>query len=679
MNINRFRAPALLLLLLLCFFAEPLTADAYTDMTISDPGFELIKRYESFSPERYNDLGNWYIGYGTLIAPDDYVDAAITPDVADMLLRDELKIHEKALNSFFSRYQLSPTQEQFDALVSFTYNTGSAWINGSSDLLKLVKGELPEISRMDAIRAFLAWCHSGGAVLSGLAERRIGEAVLYLDGTPDAAEYYSYLAIAKEDGVTYKSDYAVYERGATYEAFPPMIRLGWHISELRASDGRSIRLGDTVGESAFVKPVWEPNVYTRQSFSDVSSSSWYYHYVMELSEDEVINGRNVGIFAPTETVTVAEALKLILLAAGCEAQDPTDEHWAGGYAELARQLRFLPEDILSNLDRPITRLSIARLATRSMGYGQSFNDSPFLDVDDGYATALSELNIMAGSKNENGELVFYPENLLTRAEISAIVWRIGNTVTLEKKQTVRYGSRDLQVVPGVPLCSYDRSCFSGQGKTMTYTEPGVIARRGIDVSRFQGEIDWNAVKRQDCDFVIMRVGGRFQESGEIYDDRMFEEYYEGAHAAGLQIGVYFYSQAVNTAEAIEEAKYILSKISGKAIDGPIVFDWESAGIDSARTANTPTSVITDGALAFCEYVKENGHTPMVYMMRYDGYMRYDLTRLLDYDWWYAGEYKGAYPKFFYDFQMWQYTSSGELDGVEGKVDMDLWFTRQSGN
>lgn len=676
MNIKPFRLTAALALLLLCFTAVPQRAAAYTDMTISAPGLELIKRYESFSPTRYEDLGNWYIGYGTLISPEDYVDTAITADVADMLLRDELKTHEKALNSFFSRYQLEPSQTQFDALVSFTYNAGSAWMNGSSDLLKLVRGELPDISRLDTIRAFGVWSHSGGKVLSGLAERRIEEAVLYLDGTPEDAEAYSYLAINKDDSAAYKSDFAVYERGATYDAFPAMLRLGWHVEELRAADGRSIRLGDVVGDSAFVTPVWKQNVYTGIPFEDVADTAWYYHYVMELSEQKVVNGRGVGVFAPAESVTVAEALKLVLLAAGNEAQEPTAEHWAGGYAALARELGCLPDGILDHLDQPITRRSVARLATKAMGFGQSFNDTPFTDVDDGYATAMSDLGIMAGSKNADGEPVFYPNDPLTRAEAAAIVWRIGNAAIMETKQTVRYSSRDLRVVDGVPLSSYDRDGFSGSGVSMSYSEPGVTVRRGIDVSRFQGAIDWAAVKAQGFDFVIMRVGGRYQQSGEIYDDRMFEEYYAGAHAAGIQTGVYFYSQAINVGEAIEEADYIFSKIEDKTIDGPIVFDWESAGIDSARTAKTPTSVITDCAIAFCEQVKSRGYTPMVYMMRYDGYMRYDLTRLLDYGWWYAGEYKGAYPKFFYDFQMWQYTSSGRMDGVEGDVDMDLWFIRE---
>ena len=309
-----------------------------------------------------------------------------------------------------------------------------------------------------------------------------------------------------------------------------------------------------------------------------------------------------------------------------------------------------------------------------IGFGQSFSESPFADVDDGYVTALAGHGVLEGME-QNGETVYLPGKSLTRAEVSTIVWRLRNTVALGAKQSVIYASHVLDVTPGVPFNSYSKSGFSGSGATMSYEEPGVTVLRGVDVSRFQGEVDWETGRESGVEFAILRVGGRYQQSGEIYDDRRFEEYYEGASAAGLKLGVYFYSQAVSKAEAVEEADYVLGKLAGKHIDGPVVFDWESAGIAGARTNGLPSSTVTDCAIAYCERVKAAGYTPMVYLMRYDGYMRYDLDRLLDYDWWYAGEYDGASPAFFYDFQMWQYTSSARLDGFEGKVDMDLWFFR----
>ena len=123
---------------------------------------------------------------------------------------------------------------------------------------------------------------------------------------------------------------------------------------------------------------------------------------------------------------------------------------------------------------------------------------------------------------------------------------------------------------------------------------------------------------------------------------------------------------------------MLKMIADKEIDGPVVFDWETAGSDNpnARSNNVPVSVVCDCAVAFCEQVKAAGYPTMVYMNTYDGYIKYDLSRLADYEVWYAGQYNGDYPRFVYDFSIWQYTSSGKVNGIEGNADMDLWFFRR---
>lgn len=667
---HRFTA----LLLFACLLAQaafPVSARAYDDMTAGENTIDLIRRYEGYSQQMYYEGGHWYVGYGSQVKEGAYPDG-VTEEQAEELIRKELERIESALNTFFARNDLSPAQAQFDALADFTYTLGSSWLNGNSALVKIVTGK-KEATRRETARAFGEWCHAGGVVLPGLANRRLEEAAIYMDGNADAAEEYAFLGIKREADVVRATDFAVYERGGVYDEFPAMFRLGYTLAGLQAADGTVIRLGDTVEGSRMVSAIWEKNVYTG-SFRDVSAEKWFYDYVMELNENGVIGGRGNGVFDPDSPVTVGEALKLILLAAGYDEQAAGETHWADGYAALAREGGWLSEALLADLDRPISRRDVACLAAGAIGYGQSFSDSPFADVDDGYVTALAEAGILTGM-TAHGESVFYPDESLTRAEVSTIVWRLRNTRALGKTQTVSYASRDLDVVAGVPFNSYQKSGFSGSGKDMTYTEPNVSVLRGVDVSKFQGEVDWDAVKAQGVDFAILRVGGRGQTEGKLYDDALFETYYEGAKAAGLQIGVYFYSQAISVAEALEEADYVLSRIAGKRIDGPVVFDWETAGAEGARTNDIPAALITDCAIAYCERVKAAGYPPMVYLMRYDGYMRYDLTRLLDYDWWYAGEYNGESPKFFYDFQMWQYTSSALLDGVEGKVDMDLWFFR----
>ena len=665
------------LMLLACLIAQaacPAPARAYTGMTAGGACLDLIERYEGFSRDMYYENGHWYVGYGSQVAEGAYPNG-VTEDEAEALLRAELVRTEAALNSFFARNGLTPTQGQFDALVDFTYTLGTSWLSGTSALVKIVRGDT-EASRRETARAFGVWSHAGGMVLPGLAQRRLEEAALYLDGDASRSDEFCYLAVTREDGVQYATDFAVYERGGTYDAFPVMFRLGYTLSGMRTAGGDTLRLGDRVTRNRAANAVWTKNNYVRRSYTDVLGAHWFYDYVMELSEDGVIDGRGDGTYAPNLPTATGEALKLILLAAGHPEQPATGAHWASGYADFVRARGWLPERLLADLDQPITRLDVAHLIADAIGFGQSFGESPFADVDDGFVTALANVGVLNGM-TAHGEQLYCPDDSLTRAEASTIVWRLRNTVALGTTQTVTYGSRTLDVAAGVPLNHYDKSGFSGSGGTMTYTGPGVTVLRGIDVSRHQGKIDWNAVKADGVDFAILRVGGRYQNSGNIYDDVYFEEYYSGARAAGLKLGVYFYSQAVSTAEAVEEIEYTLSKLKGKQIDGPIVFDWETAGSDNpdARSNDVPVSVVCDCAVAFCERVKAAGYAPMVYMNTYDGYVKYDLSRLAGYDVWYAGQYNGDYPRFIYDFAMWQYTDRGSVNGIGGRTDMDLWFFR----
>ena len=662
------------LLLLACLIAQacfPAAARAYDNMTCGDRAIDLIKRYESFSPDMYYEGGHWYVGYGSQVAENAYPDG-ISEEEALELVRGELAKIEESLNSFFSRNGLTPTQAQFDALADFTYTLGDAWLSGNSALLRIVRGDT-EATRLETAQAFGVWSHSGGVVLPGLARRRLEEAAIYLDGADATGDEFAFLAVSKADGVICSTDFAAYERGGVYDAFPTMFLLGKTLAGVRTKDGAVIRVGDAVTGSYVTTPIWEDNVYSGR-YDDVQSGAWYYDYVMELSENGVVSGRGDGCFDPAAPVTVGEALKLILLAAGKEPQEPVGNHWASGYAAYARSKSYLSDALLSELDEPIRRADVAELAAKAIGFGQSYADSPFADTDNGFAIALSEIGVLNGIP-EHGKSYFYPDKSLTRAEVSAIVWRLRNQVALHTVQYIRCGSLYYEVRAGVPLNSYDRNAFSGLGKEKDYAASGVTVLRGIDVSRWQDEIDWEAAAADGIDFAMLRVGGRGQNTGEIYDDLLFEDYYEGAEPTGLLLGYYFYSQAINTREAVEEADYVISMLRGRRVDAPVVFDWETAENDYARTNSLSASAVSDCAIAFCERIRAAGYAPMVYMNTEDGYFRFDVSRLTDYPIWYAGQYNGEYPRFVYDFDMWQYTSDGELEGVEGGVDMDLWFLR----
>ena len=305
---------------------------------------------------------------------------------------------------------------------------------------------------------------------------------------------------------------------------------------------------------------------------------------------------------------------------------------------------------------------------------------PFDDTKDGYAAALYEIGVLTGVETEDGFLNYYPDNDLTRAEVSAIVWRVRSAAALEKKQSLRYANSyqtyPLDILEDVPKFSYSRDRFSGNGGGMDYSEPGVTVKRGIDVSKYQGEIDWDAVKADGVEFAILRVGGRYIESGRLYDDDRFAQNLRGAKAAGLDVGVYFFSQAITPEEAVEEAEYVLGWICGAELEMPVVFDWELSGKSNARTNGISRSDVTACAIAFCDRVREEGCRPMIYFTKYQGYVLYDLSQLTDYDFWYADDYEDDVPMFFYDFRMWQYSTRGSVDGIDGHVDRDLWFERE---
>lgn len=228
--------------------------------------------------------------------------------------------------------------------------------------------------------------------------------------------------------------------------------------------------------------------------------------------------------------------------------------------------------------------------------------------------------------------------------------------------------------PALALNSIDRDGFSAVEGTSfkTYTMPdGSEALAGIDVSVFQGDIDWAAVRAAGIDFAIIRAGLRGYESGTVFEDENLETNLKGATEAGMPIGVYFYSQAATEAEAVEEAEFVLERIEGYEISWPVVFDMEEVNSSTSRTLALSAAQKTDIAIAFCERVKQAGYTPMIY-----GNMRWfaenmELDRLEDYDKWFAQYF--SRPHYPYEYTIWQYTHTGAVDGISGNVDLNIAF------
>lgn len=193
---------------------------------------------------------------------------------------------------------------------------------------------------------------------------------------------------------------------------------------------------------------------------------------------------------------------------------------------------------------------------------------------------------------------------------------------------------------------------------------------GIDVSSHQEEIDWQAAAAAGIRFVMLRVGYRGYEQGTIFADPLAQENYLGAKAAGLQVGAYFFSQALSTREALEEADFLLDAIRDWELDMPVVYDWEYIDQD-ARTAGMDARAVTDCTLAFCQAVEQAGYQPMVYFNRHQARELLHLEELTQYPFWLAMySDRMTYP---YKIHMWQYTCEGSVPGIQGNVDINLFF------
>lgn len=205
-----------------------------------------------------------------------------------------------------------------------------------------------------------------------------------------------------------------------------------------------------------------------------------------------------------------------------------------------------------------------------------------------------------------------------------------------------------------------------------YLENGqVISHKGIDVSKFQGEIDWNLVAQDGVEYAFIRVGNRGYGTGKLVEDEAFEANVEGALSAGLKVGVYMYSQAVNDAEVLEEANFVLQKIAPYKIECPVVFDVEKVVGDNGRMNAISVEERTRLTKLFCDTIAAAGYKPMIYHNMEMGAMMLELSELEQYDKWFA--YYNPDMYWPYEYKIWQYTDKGRVNGVEGEVDLNISF------
>ncbi len=232
---------------------------------------------------------------------------------------------------------------------------------------------------------------------------------------------------------------------------------------------------------------------------------------------------------------------------------------------------------------------------------------------------------------------------------------------------------------GVPVNQFEKQEFTLENGTPVYNGDAYTTLRGVDVSEHQYDIDWAKVADSGVDFACIRIGRRGYTEGRLFHDPWFEKNYREAKENGLLVGVYFYSQAITAQEAVEEAEFVLETLDGRALDLPVTFDWEKITNEDAavaRTRDLDVETRTDCAVAFCERIRKDGYRVSVYFNRWLGYHGYDLSRLTDYPFWFALPINPPelfWPSFYYKVNMWQYSFSDTVPGIEGETDMNMVF------
>lgn len=333
------------------------------------------------------------------------------------------------------------------------------------------------------------------------------------------------------------------------------------------------------------------------------------------------------------------------------------EELVGGYDDG----RFGPDDL-------VTREQLAVILWHTMGEPLSQIAAPFVDLKDAADWSVNAVEwaywvgLISGKPGNR----FDPAGTATRAEGAVILMQYDRAFLhpVQEPEDESY-----------PPNPYDSSGFVVEDGFLTYRgdAPSYI---GVDVSAHQKEIDWAKVSAAGVDFAMVRAGYRGYTVGSVNQDAYFHYNMEQALANGLEVGVYFFSQAVTVEEAREEARQVLEWIGEYDVTYPVVFDWEEVDKDDSRTQGTDGETITACARAFCEIIEQAGYIPMTYGSPSKIYAgRLELSQLRDYPFWLAHYTTDwATTSFRYQYHMWQYSSSGSVDGIQGRVDLDICLT-----
>ena len=383
-------------------------------------------------------------------------------------------------------------------------------------------------------------------------------------------------------------------------------------------------------------------------------------YVGEFEARGYLTDSAAGTFRPTDPITRAELINIL--------NNMVDT--------LVKETTTVTEDVSGSL-----LISAADGATlKGIQVGGDLILAPGVTKD----VTLVDCVIRGNIRNYGtGEVRFEapqitPESTATKpSEVYKPGATLDRTLEYNGKTVPIYRDRPLNVFSDVDFIWTDEE--NENQRRLEYLGGEFRTRYGIDVSSFQGEIDWDAVADDDIDFAMVRVGFRGTGTGSLNADKYYEQNIRGAMRAGLETGVYFFAQAVTVEEAIEEADYVISLLDGLDINGPVAYDWEMHD-STYRVYGTSPEMATACAVAFCERIKDAGYTPMVYAGTYVTYLKYDQGALADYLSWYP-EYKSEKsvklcPTLVYHMDYWQFSSTRAVAGINGRVDMNIQFIRR---
>jgi hypothetical protein len=197
--------------------------------------------------------------------------------------------------------------------------------------------------------------------------------------------------------------------------------------------GEYIKSSKIVEKNLAVTAVWSntplPVPVQGAAFPDIKETDWFYIYVKDLSDANIISGLPNGSFGPNNVISAGEVLKLVLCAVGFDLQPSVDSHWASGYLKLAIAKGLVAPGEITDLSAPVTKLQIAQITAKALGLPPLDPETTFFDTADGYVLALYHCDIVSGN-SDTGVLLYNPQKTMTRAEISAIIWRIGKSTAV---------------------------------------------------------------------------------------------------------------------------------------------------------------------------------------------------------------------------------------------------------